>query len=116
VVTEVAARSDLDRPTMVAFIDGYSTHGVFNVGVGLFVIGHIVGAVLLGLALRGTVPGWASIAMIASQPLHFVAFVVLQSRYLDAASWGLTALALTVCAVTVLRTPNDEWDLPAARA
>lgn len=113
--TEVAAGPGLDRSTMVAFIDGYATHGVFNLGVGLFVIGHIVGAVLLGLALRGTVPRWAAIAMIVSQPLHFVAFVVLQNRYLDAASWGLTALALTVCAVAVLRTPDDEWDLPAAR-
>jgi hypothetical protein len=114
--TEVAARPDLDRSTMVTFIDGYATHGVFGVGIGLFVIGHIVGAVLLGLALRGTIPDWASIAMVVSQPLHFVAFVILQNRYLDTASWGLTAVALTVCAVTVLRTPDDEWDLPAARA
>ncbi len=113
--TAIAARPELDRPTMIAFIDAYATHGVFNVGVGLFVIGHIVGAVLLGLALRGAIPGWASIALVVSQPLHFVAFVVLQNRYLDAASWGLTAVALTVCAVTVLRTPNDEWDLPPAR-
>ncbi len=41
--------------------------------------------------------------------------MILQNRYLDAASWGLTALALTVCAVVVLRTPDDEGDLPPAR-
>ncbi len=50
-----------------------------------------------------------------SQPLHFVAFVILQNRYLDTLSWGLTALGLAVCAVVVLRTPDDEWDLPPVR-
>jgi hypothetical protein len=113
--SEVAARPDLDQATMVAYLDAYATHGVFNVGVGLFVLGHIAGAILLGVALWGVIPRWASIALIVSQPLHFVAFVILQNRYLDAATWGLTALGLTTCAAVVLRTPDDQWDLPPAR-
>jgi hypothetical protein len=111
VAVDVAARSASDRDAIVTFLDAFATHGVFNLGIGLFVIGHIVGAVLLGSALWGTVPRWAAVALIVSQPLHFVAFVVLQNRYLDAASWGLTAVGLAACAVTVLRTPDDEWDV-----
>jgi hypothetical protein len=29
------------------------------------------------------------------------------------AAWGLMTLGLGVAALRVLRTPNDEWDLPA---
>jgi hypothetical protein len=111
---EVAARPGQDRASLTAYLDAVTTHGVFNLGIGLFVIGHIVGAVLLGAALWDTVPRWASILLMASQPVHFIAFVVLQNRYLDALSWGLTALGLVACAVVVLRTPNDDWDVPPA--
>jgi hypothetical protein len=31
---------------------------------------------------------------------------------MDALAWGLMALAFAICAVTVLGTPDDEWDLP----
>lgn len=112
--SEVAARPEFDRAALVPYLDAFAGHGVFSLGIALFVIGHIVGAILLGLALWDSIPRWAALILIVSQPLHFVAFVVLQNRYLDVASWGLTALALLVCAVTVLRTPDDEWDLPPA--
>jgi hypothetical protein len=110
--THIAARPDLDRTTMVAYLDAFAAHGVFGLSIGLFVLGHIAGAVLLGLALWGVIPRWASLGLIASQPLHFVAFVILQNRYLDTATWGLTAIGLIACAVVVLRTPDDDWDLP----
>jgi hypothetical protein len=114
-MNEVAARSEYDRTVLTPYLDAVAAHPVFGLGIGLFVLGHIVGAVLLGAALWGIVPRLASVALIASQPLHFVAFVILQNRYLDAASWGLTALGLAACAITVLRTHNDDWDLPPAR-
>jgi hypothetical protein len=50
--------------------------------------------------------------MILSQPGHVFAFVVFPSPVMDALAWGLMALAFAICAVTVLRTPDDEWDLP----
>ena len=111
---EVAARPGFDRSALAPYLDSVAAHGVFGLGIGLFVIGHIAGTVLLGCALWGVVPRWACVALIVSQPLHFVAFVVLQNRYLDAASWGLTALGLTVCAAVVLHTSDDDWDLPPA--
>ncbi len=46
-----------------------------------------------------------------SQPLHFVAFVIVGNQPLDACAWGLTALGLAGAAARVLRTPNDEWDV-----
>jgi hypothetical protein len=111
-LNEIAARPGQDRASLIGYLDAVGTHGVFNLGIGLFVIGHIVGAVLLGAALWGTIPRWASVLLIVSQPLHFVAFVVLQNRILDSLSWGLTAVGLAVCAAVVLRTPDEDWDVP----
>ena len=52
-----------------------------------------------------------------SQPIHFLAFVVLQNQYVDAvAGLGLTAVGFAVVAVALLRTRDDDWDLsPTSR-
>ena len=47
-----------------------------------------------------------------SSALVVVCFVILQDAVLDALAWGLTAFAFGVTAMVVLRTPDDEWDLP----
>ena len=48
-----------------------------------------------------------------SQPIHFVAFVVLDNQYVDAlAGWGFTAVGFVAVAVALLRTRDDDWDLP----
>lgn len=109
-LADVAVSTDADRAVVVPYLDALFSDPVVGVSTGLFVLGHVVGAVLLGLALWQSIPRWAALAMAVSQPLHLVAFVVLQNRYADAAAWGLTALALTVCAVHVLRTPDEAWD------
>jgi hypothetical protein len=82
----------------------------------VFVLGHVIGTVLLGLALlrSRTVPGWAAIVTAVAQPLHFVALVIVGSRELDFAAWTLNAVAFAVVAFAIVRTPDDEWDLPVA--
>jgi len=39
------------------------------------------------------------------QPLHFVAFVILGSRLLDIAAYGLTALGFAAAEVAYVRRP-----------
>lgn len=112
-LTLVASRLPADqRDSAAALIDAFAASGLFGLSVGLFVIGHILGAVLMGLALRGTIPAYGWVAMAVSQPLHFVCFVILQNPVLDAMAWGLTAFSFMVAAAVVLRTPDDDWDLP----
>jgi hypothetical protein len=79
----------------------------------IFIAGHIVGLIVLGAALwrAHAVPAWAAVAVIASQPLHFVFAVVAPNQALDAAAWGLAALGLGAAALRVLRTPNGDWDV-----
>jgi hypothetical protein len=95
-----------------ALIDAMWSDGLAGISTLLVVIGHVLGAILLGLALRGSIPTVGWVAMILSQPGHVFAFIVVPSPLTDALAWGLMALGFAICAVTVLRTPNDEWDLP----
>jgi hypothetical protein len=111
----VLAASGLDTATAARLYDATAGLGPMALSLFGFVAGHIVGTVLLGLALwrASAVPAWAAIAVIVSQPLHFVAFVIVGSQPLDVGAWGLMTIGLCVAALRVLRTPNDEWDLPA---
>ena len=56
-------------------------------------------------------PFRSSVALIVSQPLHFVAYVVLGLQPLDAFSWALTAVGFIACSVAILHTPDSDWDL-----
>lgn len=80
---------------------------------GLFLLGHLVGPLLLGIGLliSRRVPAWAGIALIVGDLLHPVAFVVLGSHALDALCYLVFAAGMAMAARAVLATPNDEWDL-----
>jgi hypothetical protein len=109
------ARAGLDAPTLAELAG--TVHPASNVAVAVFVLGHVIGTVLLGLALlrSRTVPAWAAIVTAAAQPAHFVAFVILGSPTLDAAAWTANAVAFAMVGMAIVRTPDDAWDLPPAR-
>ena len=92
--------------------DSYeSLHPVVLIAGAVFVIGHVVGTVLLGCALwRGqAVPRVAALAVVVSQPLHFVAAVILASHRLDLFAWGLNAVGFAAVALVVFRMSDEEW-------
>jgi hypothetical protein len=93
----LAARDAGLTPDAAArLLDALSVVGPAGLEGAVFVACHVLGTVLLGLALWRAVPRWAAIAVVVSQPLHFVAAVVLSSHVLDAVAWGLTALGFAV--------------------
>ena len=71
----------------------------------IFVLGHVLGLVLLGIALwRGrVVPAWAGLLLAASQLLHIVFAVIVPVHALDGLAWGLTAVGFAAAAVALLR-------------
>jgi hypothetical protein len=93
-------------------IDKMWSTGIPRFGANLFVLGHFLGTILMGLALRGSIPAVGWLAMLLTTPVHFLAFVFLQMPALDMAAWLLMTLAFVCCAVKIVKTPNDEWDLP----
>ena len=99
------------RDGAAALIEGFWSVGISGISTLLFVIGHVLGAILLGLALRGSIHPVGWIAMLLTQPGHVFAFVVVPNHVTDALAWSLMTVAFAFCAVKVLRTPDDEWDL-----
>jgi hypothetical protein len=98
-----ASQSGISRADAVAVVD--AGHPTIDVAIGVFVLGHVVGTVLLGLALLRSrrIPVWAGWAIAVSQPLHFVATVILGSPQVDFVAWGLTAVGMACVARAVLR-------------
>lgn len=87
----------------VAVID--AAHPSIDVAIGVFVLGHVIGTVLLGLALlrSGRISAWAAWAIAVSQPLHFVATAILGSPQVDFVAWSLTTLGMAFVARAVLK-------------
>lgn len=100
----------LPNAVLVGMFDGV-VHPAAGVAAGLFVLGHVLGTILLGVGmLRGrVVPPWAAIATIIAQPLHFVAAVIVGSPSLDLVGWGLNAVGFAALSVAILRLSDDEW-------
>jgi hypothetical protein len=105
----------LDQSILVRL---YSTdHPTSMIAAGVFVLGHVLGTVLLGVAMwrSGAVPRWAAMLTVVAQPLHFVAAVIVGSPTLDLVAWGMNAVGFAAAAVAIVRLPDDEWDVaPAA--
>lgn len=111
-------RAGVDPVVLATVFDESFSHPSGFISITIFVVGHVVGSVLLGIAMiRSRVVGatWG-VAMLVSQPLHLLAAVVFSSHTLDLCAWGLTAVAMGAAAVAVLRTPNDAWDVPPRSA
>ncbi|QBR92268.1 hypothetical protein [Nocardioides euryhalodurans] len=99
------------REGAATLIDAMWSQGLAGVSALLMVVGHVVGAILIGLALRGSIPTFGWLALVLSQPGHVIAFVI-GAPVADALAWGLMSIGFACCSVAVLRTPDDEWDLP----
>lgn len=98
-----AASSGLPLDDLVALDAAMTAHPAASVAIVVFVLGHILGAVLLGVALWRVIPRWAAVALIVSQPLHFVFAIVWPQHILDALAWSLTGAAFAAAALTAAR-------------
>lgn len=124
------ATGNLDYTATVLLSAGYSVEEVVTLAghlestvlsmvVGFFwVLGHILGLVILAIALHRArvLPLWAAVLMALSQPVHLVAAVIVPSRWLDVfGGWGMTTFTCVLVSLWILRTRDAEWDLPPAR-
>ncbi|SDX67747.1 hypothetical protein SAMN05660209_01056 [Geodermatophilus africanus] len=78
----------------------------------VFVVGHILGTVLLGVALWRVIPRWAAVALTASQPLHLLFAVFVTNHWADAAAWSLTGVGFAAAALVTLRQATPRSPAP----
>jgi hypothetical protein len=101
-----AARAGTDSTVAAHLLDALTQQPTIAIGTLMFVAGHVIGLLLLGIALwrASIVPGWAGLMLAISQPLHFVFAVVMPNHLLDGCAWGLAAIAYAIAARGILRT------------
>ncbi|MFI6722378.1 hypothetical protein ACIBGM_44415 [Kribbella sp. NPDC050470] len=87
------------------------THGSMDLAGFVFVAGHVIGTILLGIAMWRSrlVPRWAAVATAISQPIHAIAAIVLVSHTLDLFGWGLQAAGFAAAGWAILRLRDEEW-------
>jgi len=102
---------EFDRATAYALGSGFELGPVSNLTGTLFVFGHLIGTIILGLALwrSCTVPSWAALLLAVSQPIH-LASVLLGNRPLDLVGWGGTAVGLAAAGGALSGMNNDDFD------
>jgi hypothetical protein len=98
-----AASGGVPTLTTAAMLDSLAGSPPTATATGVFVVGHIVGAILLAAALRTVIPAWAALALASSQPMHLVFAVIVPSQPLDAVAWSLTGLGLAASAAAAGR-------------
>ncbi len=105
-----AVQAGVDNATAAQILDQLAAHPSAAIALMLFVIGHILGTVLLGVALwKGRmVPAWAALVLIVSQPLHLVFAIVVPNGLLDAAAWSLTAVGFAAAGVALIGLSSRE--------
>jgi hypothetical protein len=102
-VALAGARSGLTAAEVGRLLDVVQGQSAIAVAGLLFVVGHILGVVLLGIALwrAGVLPGWAGLLLSGSQPLHAFFALVVPNHLLDSCAWGLTAVGFALAASVI---------------
>ncbi|MEU7878604.1 hypothetical protein [Microbispora bryophytorum] len=102
-----------DQAGATALIDKVNGDPIYGTLVGVFVLGHAIGMIVLGIGLwrsRSVAP-WVAALFIAYPVGHFVGHAI--SPVIDTLSGVLLLISGVAIAVKILRTSNQQWDLPA---
>ena len=99
------------NPQLVHLWNQFNTTGT-NTYLYIFIIGHLVGPLLLAIALRraSIIPRWSPIVIATTIPLHVLAFAT-GARYFDPIAYAMLAGALIPAVTAVLNSPPQP--LPA---
>jgi Domain of unknown function (DUF4386) len=99
-----------NRAGAVALVHAVTNDWTSDVLLAIFLVGQVLGMLLLGAALwRARVaPRWAAV-LLGVGPIVLVA--VHDSNALGAAVNACVAVGMAACAIAVLRTDNENWDL-----
>lgn len=101
-----------DRAGAISLVHAVTTDAAFSVPAFVFIVGHMLGMLLLGIALwrSRAVPRWAAalvgLASLVQVPVH-------DSGAGSAGAYGLLLIGMAACAVTLVRTRPEPAQAPA---
>lgn len=100
----LSASSLTSRPGAIELVDHVQASAFVIIITAVFVVGHILGTVLLGVAFLRTrsIPTWAAVLVVVSQPLHFVAAIIIGNHAMDFVCWLLMAVGFGVAGATLI--------------
>ncbi len=109
----VGTRANLDPQTLSQLMRQSSEQPTVVISGLVFLVGHILGCILLGLALwRSAAVHWMwALAMTISQPIHLYAAVT-GNHPLDLFAWGLVTVAMAAAAIAVAQTDQRPMGRP----
>ena len=99
-VSDQVALSGVRLPTgsTIRLLDELAKQPTIVVSGAVFVVGHVLGILLLGIALWRIIPRWAALLLAVSQPLHFTFAVIVPNHLLDGCAWTLTTIGFVMAA------------------
>jgi hypothetical protein len=108
----LATHPQLDGQTAYTLGFGLESSPASSLSGLVFVLGHLIGTVILGVAVwrSRAVPSWIAIILAVSQPIHLLS-VMIDNRPLDLVGWGGTALGFAAAGWALLRMDNRDFDL-----
>jgi len=103
-VVPAGVAAGIGPDVLVRLVDAIGADPVAATSSTVFVLGHLLGATLFGVAmLRSRVVAWPwAVVMMVSQPLHLVAAMT-GNHPLDLLGWGMTAAGMAAVAVAYAR-------------
>lgn len=102
------AKAHVGSTASIALIDRMESNSLaFGIVFAIFLLGHLIGPILLGIALARTrfVPLWAAILLPIGAIGHFLSHAI-NSRPLDVVSFLALALGLAVAGSKMVTTPT----------
>jgi hypothetical protein len=95
----------VDMGALVSLAEATVADPVSSASTSIFVAGHLVGTVLLGVTLlRARVVAWPwAVLVLVSQPVHLLAAMT-GNHPLDLAAWGATAAGMAAVGVAYIRS------------
>ena len=102
------AKAHVSTGASIALIDRMESGSLaFGILFGIFILGHLIGPILLGIALARThfVPLWAALLLPVGSLGHFLSHAI-NSRPLDVVSFLALALGFAVAGVKMITTPT----------
>ncbi|MBM7786464.1 hypothetical protein [Tenggerimyces flavus] len=99
----------VDTAVLAALASATLADPVSSLSTGVFVAGHLLGAILLGVTLlRSGVVRWPwAVLVLVSQPVHLVAAMT-GNHPLDLFAWGATAVGMGAVAVAYIRASGSR--------